>query len=80
MYQCTFCRKSVGPKVPCKKHIVTRLHHHPVRTKAQKKWVKDKMTNRMKVEWSDDVGGVGSQIVAEYPICEQCEKNIPNKY
>lgn len=71
MYKCSFCRKTVAARTPCKKVIKTVMFHHPFRPKVQRRWGYDKQ-GRPKQEWIDDKGGVGPQIVSEHPICPDC--------
>ena len=71
MYRCSFCKKNVPAKTPCKKVVKTKLFNHPFRPKVQKRWGYDK-AGRLRQEWIDDKGGVGTQIVSEHPICPEC--------
>ncbi len=71
MYKCTFCKKTVAPRTPCKKVVHSKIFHHPYRPKVQRRWVYDK-SGRLKQEWVDDKGGVGPQITGEQPICPEC--------
>ncbi len=71
MYNCSLCGKTASPRTPCYKLIKTRTFHHPYRPKVQKRWVFDK-NGKWKMEWRDDKGGVGTQIVSEKPICPEC--------
>lgn len=71
MYKCTYCKKTVPPRTPCKRVVKTKIFHHPFRPKIMRRWVYDK-TGKLKQEWVDDKGGVGPQIVAEFPICPDC--------
>ena len=73
MYKCTFCKKTVAAGTPCKKVVETVMFRHPFRSKVQRRWTVDK-SGRPKQEWIDDKGGMGTQIVAEYPICPTCAK------
>jgi hypothetical protein len=73
MYRCSICTKVVPPKTPCQRIISKRVHRHPFRPKAQSRWGIDKNGKR-KEEWIDDPGGVGTQIVQEYPVCPDCGK------
>jgi len=71
MFRCSVCKKTVPPRTPCKRFVTTRMHHHPFRGRVQKRWGVDK-NGRKKLEWRDDIGGIGSQIVEEYPVCPGC--------
>lgn len=74
MYKCHFCKKSVPPRTPCSK-VVTRvkMFNHPFRPRVQKRWTVDK-SGRNKIEWRDDQGGTGVQIVQEVESCPDCAK------
>ncbi len=74
MYRCSFCKKVVPPGTSCKRVLRTRMFRHPFRVKVQKRLGIDK-NGKIKIEWADDPGGYGSQITAEYPVCEECEIN-----
>lgn len=71
MYNCYLCGKIVPPRTPCHKLTKTRIFHHPYRARVQKRWVFDK-NGKWKMEWRDDKGGVGTQIVSEKTICPEC--------
>jgi hypothetical protein len=73
MFRCSFCNKSVPPRTPCKKSLVTKLHQHLFRSKVQKQWTIDK-NGKKKLDWKDDPGGTGTQIVAEYSVCPECSE------
>jgi hypothetical protein len=75
MFRCSECGKNVPPKTPCKRKVITRIHHHPFRPKVQKKWTLDR-NGKKKLEWADDPGGVGTQIVMEFPVCPTCGEGI----
>ncbi len=51
------------------------MHHHPFRAKVQKRWTLDK-NGKKKLEWADDPGGVGPQIVIEHPVCPECSLGV----
>lgn len=70
-FRCSVCKKSVPPRTGCKRIVRTRIHHHPYRSKVQRKWGYDK-TGKLKLEWTDDRGGTGTQIVSEHPVCPEC--------
>lgn len=72
MFKCGFCKKSSRPRVPCAKIItLTQIWRHPFRPKVQKRWRPDK-TGTLRIEWADDPGGVGPQIVKEVKSCPEC--------
>lgn len=71
MFRCDFCNKTATAKTSCKKLTVTRMYQHPFRPRVQKRWGVDK-SGKKKLEWRDDPGGMGSQIVAEYAACPDC--------
>jgi hypothetical protein len=71
MFKCSFCGKTASKGTPCKKVTKTVIFHHPFRSKVQRRWGFDK-SGRPKLEWIDDKGGVGPQIVSEHPICPDC--------
>ena len=74
MYRCEFCGKNSKPNASCHKVVeATRMHRHPFRAKVQQRWVLDK-NNRYKLEWTDDPGGLGPQIVREIDACVDCAK------
>ena len=74
MYRCGFCGKVSKARASCHKIITqTRMHHHPFRPRVQQRWVLDK-NGRRKLEWIDDPGGIGPQIVSEVNACEGCAK------
>lgn len=76
MYICAFCKKPSSPRMSCHKIVTaTKTIHHPVRNKVNKKLVIDK-SGRNKIEWQDDPGGVGLQIVREVNACAECARKI----
>ena len=72
MFKCEFCRKQVPSGGGCKKVVTAkRMHLHPYRPRVQKRWGFDK-SGRPKLEWIDDKGGKGYQIVKEAQACADC--------
>lgn len=72
MFVCNFCRKPVKPRTACKKVVTEyRMFNHPHRSRVQKRWGYDKQ-GKKKLEWVDDKGGVGPQIVIEVNACGEC--------
>lgn len=70
MFKCEFCKKQI--KSNCKKVVTEkRMHQHPYRPRVQKRWGFDK-AGRPKLEWVDDKGGRGFQIVHEVQACVAC--------
>jgi len=72
MFICTFCRKSVPAGTHCKKVVTkTVMFQHPHRPRVHKRWGVDKQ-GKPRIEWIDDKGGVGPQIVQEVAACPEC--------
>jgi hypothetical protein len=80
MFKCELCKKQVAAKSPCKKVvIIKRMFQHPYRPKVQKHWGVDK-NGRPKLEWADDKGGRGEQIVREVFACTECAAKWENEH
>lgn len=68
-YRCGQCGDVVGPGITMKRKVTqTREAIYPHRMKAFK--YKDELG---KIQWKDDPGGVGHEIVKEIPVCTACE-------
>jgi len=79
MFICTFCKKSVPPRTGCKKVITkTVMFQHPHRPRVHKRWGVDKQ-GKPRIEWIDDKGGIGPQIVHEVPACPECSAEQEKK-
>jgi len=74
MYNCDFCGRTAQKGNACIRIITgTRTHRHPYRKGVQKKWVIDK-TGKRKIDFVDDPGGIGPQIVSEKKACISCSR------
>lgn len=72
MFKCEFCGRATGPRVPCAKIVTaTQYWRHPFRSRIQKKWGFDK-SGKLRMEWVDDPGGYGPQILKERKACPNC--------
>lgn len=72
MFICNFCKKPVKPNTACKKVVTQfRMYNHPHRSRVQKRWGFDKQ-GKKKLEWIDDKGNPGLQIVTEVNSCLEC--------
>jgi hypothetical protein len=67
MYRCHFCGAIVPPRTPALRIAVeTRVRHYPTRPKAHP------VRRQNKIEWVDDAGGEGVEIVREALACPAC--------
>ena len=70
-YKCQLCNNSIVAGVPCKKVVMAYCNYtHPVRYKVIGKIVEK--NGKKKMEYMNDPGGIGLQIVREANACPEC--------
>lgn len=70
-YRCQLCNKSISAGIPSKKVVTAYCNYmHPMRFKAMsRKVVKN---GKKKIEYINDPGGPGLQIIREASACPDC--------
>ncbi|MEX1231563.1 MAG: hypothetical protein WEB58_15045 [Planctomycetaceae bacterium] len=74
MYRCEKCGVLVPPRTPANRLVIeTREKHYPYRSKANRVAYIDEK-GKHKIDYVDDPGGTGLEIVQELNVCPKCAR------